>query len=172
MAAFQWIVAILIFLYFFTMANKPSEQIARNVVAKWRDLAYKYSVFHQIPADVILAVMCVESGGNDAAENDEHRKNDPRDNSVGLMGVTNGALQDFNRRFGKSYTFEQLKTPYINAEVGTGYLRIQLDRVKQDWNKAIMAYNGGIGGINIPATQTYLKKVIGYRELVYKIIEG
>lgn len=174
MAPTLWIVAVILFLYFFTMGTKPNRAVAEDVVKRWKDVAYPYSLQYRIPIDVVLAVVCVESEGNPDARNDEVLKGNPSDDSMGLMQIrVTGALKDYNRVHGTKHTSTDLRNPYFNTKVGTWALRQAWDYYvnPKTLENAIMYFNGG-GSYGSSITRNYLKKVLGYRELILKIIQG
>jgi soluble lytic murein transglycosylase-like protein len=169
----QILVAVIAFLIFVSMGMskiwQPDEATARKVFNLWRMYAYKYSTFFELPADVVMAQICVESSGDAAA------KGTDKAGSVGLMQVTAGAVEDFNRWYRKSYTLTDVADytrPWINIEVGMGYLRgVQKYYVSSHTlEDALMAYNGGAKNINSTLTKQYLTRVFAYRTLIYKIM--
>lgn len=169
-----WLIVLLVFSYFFTMGTKPNRLIAENVVKKWKDIALPLSVEYSVPVDVILGVVCIESAGNPDARNDEVLKGNPSDDSMGLMQIRiTGALADYNRVHKSKHTAVDLVNPYFNLRVGTWFLAYaQKHYVKPSTlENAIMYFNGG-GSYGSSTTKNYLSKVLGYRELVLKIMQG
>ena len=162
-------IALLLILALTMKKFVASSVTARNVVRDWKDLAAKYSVAFQIPTDVILAQICVESSGDPAAMGHDTA------GSVGLMQVTDGAISDFNRWYHKQYTkadASDASRPWINIEIGTGYLKgVQSYYVKSHkLEDAIQAYNGGAGLVGQPVVLEYLSRVLAYRTLIVPLI--
>lgn len=139
-----------------TVTTGYRKTVAQKVVTEWKDLAEQYSGYWSVDPQVILAIICQESGGNPAAQN-------PADPSKGLMQLTPGALSDFNRSVGRSYTFDDMLQPELNIEAGTWYYSSRLARTN-DQHKALAAYNAGLG--NIPAGEAYATSVETYLDLV------
>jgi soluble lytic murein transglycosylase len=129
---------------------------AKKVISQWKALAEQYAKYWSIDSSIVLAIICQESGGDPNAVN-------PSDPSRGLMAITQGALTDFNKAVGRSYTFNDLFTPYINVEVGTWYISHQMKHTATLTN-ALAAYNAGLG--NISAGQKYSSSVTEYLSAV------
>lgn len=91
--------------------------------------SHHFSIDHYL----LVAVIMAESGGNPHAVGDDRH-------SFGLMQLhIQGA--------GSNYTPAQLLSPSLNIEVGAGYLRSCLDAFPGDEDRAIAAYNAGIGAM-------------------------
>jgi soluble lytic murein transglycosylase len=138
------------------------QMLAKKVVGLWRDLAEQYAAYWNWDAANTLAIICYESGGNPNAVN-------PADPSKGLMAITPGALADFNRIVGRSYTFDQMLDPALNIEVGTWYISTRFNKTN-NLHKAFAAYNAGLG--NIPAGEGYAQHVEVYLQCVQTEIKG
>lgn len=141
------------------MEDLYRKNLAKNVVSRWRSVVEKYSTAWKVNPEIVLAIICQESGGNPDSLN-------PSDPSRGLMQITPGALEDFNRIAGRSYTFEEMFDPYLNVEVGTWYFATRLSKTLET-RKALAAYNAGLG--NIPAGFPYADKVLLYLTYVKEI---
>ena len=128
------------------------KSVAKKVIGLWRELAEKYAGFNNVDPQVVLAMICQESSGNPDSVN-------PADPSRGLMQLTPGALSDFNKAVGRSYSFDDMFIPYKNIEAGTWYFasRYRKTGILRD---AIAAYNAGLG--NIPAGYAHADKVEKY----------
>jgi hypothetical protein len=96
--------------------------MVKKSVVKWEP-AVKAELLRQgvpLPAELILAVMWVESRGKAGLQNQ-------KSGASGLMQVMPGTLLDFNKRHGKSYTIEDMRSSSDAAalkqiEVGIGVL--------------------------------------------------
>ena len=158
-----FLIALLIVLAIVTVMPKVEDlyrkDVAKKVVARWRELAEKYAAFYKLDAKITLAMICQESGGNPDSVN-------PADPSRGLMQLTPGALADFNKALSRSYSFDDMFIPYKNIEVGTWYYATRLSKTG-DTYKAIAAYNAGLG--NIPAGYAHADKVTKYLRFVNEI---
>ena len=126
--------------------------VAKKVIGKWRTLADQYASYWKVDPQIVLAIICQESGGNPDSVN-------PSDPSRGLMQITPGALADFNQANGRGYTFDELFEPYKNVEVGTWYYSSRFAKTLIQKN-ALAAYNAGLG--NIKAGMSYADKVETY----------
>ena len=97
-----------------------------------------------------------------------------REHSIGLMQIGKQALEDVNKKFGTNYTFEQLRDPQINREVGTNYLNNLLSIYGGNKAMALAAYNYGMGNVKKvtnndfqkfnelpPVVKQYAKDVLG-----------
>lgn len=126
--------------------------VAKKVVTNWRPLADQYAAYWRVDPKVVLSIICQESSGNPDSVN-------PSDPSRGLMQITPGALTDFNKAVGRSYSFDDLFIPYKNIEVGTWYYATRLSRAGSQHN-ALAAYNAGLG--NMSAGMGYADKVEKY----------
>ena len=97
-----------------------------------------------------------------------------KEHSMGLMQVGQEALDDVNKKYGTNYTFDQLRDPEINREVGTNYLNNLLTIYGGNKAMALAAYNYGMGNVrkdtsnnfqnfyNLPSVvQQYAKDVLG-----------
>lgn len=140
----------------------PKASVADTVVNQWRTLVGKYAAFYpKIPQRRILAMICVESEGDPNAIGDESLE----DKSTGLLQVRAPALKDFNAAFKRSYTESELLVPWINVEVGYGYLELRRRRWN-DLDKATRAYNAGDGRVDIAKAFGYLERVKAYEKLL------
>jgi soluble lytic murein transglycosylase len=135
-----------------TMQDVYKKSVAKKVVANWYQLAGKYAANYKFDPTTVLAIICQESTGDPDAQN-------PSDPSKGLMQITPGALSDFNKAIGRSYTFDDMFVPYKNIEVGTWYIVSRYNKTN-DMTQALAAYNAGLG--NISAGLGYADKVKSY----------
>ena len=135
------------------MPTKPSPEIV-NVVMK---SAAKYGVE---PA-LIIAHMRRESAFKPMAFRAEPQINDA---SMGLMQVllktAHWIMKD------ETITREQLYNIQFNVDVGTKYISMNMKRYKNDYHKAIAAYNAGSArykkGTRIFINQPYVDFVYGW----------
>lgn len=152
---------------------KASERVAGLVVEKWGTLVEGYRPFYSnVPLATALAVIAYESQGDEKAVNPEKDKEGEYDDSVGLFQITDGVVQDWNSANpSKRRTFADLKTPWVNVEIGLWNLSRHMKHFN-DLDKAIRAHNGGRGGINLQATAIYLGRVKQYETLISKILQN
>jgi soluble lytic murein transglycosylase-like protein len=121
------------------------------------DNAIKYN----ISPSIIAAVIETESSGNPKAIRQEPAI---KDYSLGLMQVLTGTAKYVKTLFPQiAYTGNpaELNDPKINIEVGTAYLRYQLDRytktpVIKPITDMIAAYNAGTARRNSTADFVYV----------------
>jgi soluble lytic murein transglycosylase-like protein len=143
------------------------EKLARDVVSQWLAAVnvWTSSTYKLVDPAVILAMICQESSGKQSAYN-------PGDPSFGLLQITQIALTEFNNRFGKSYTMDDIKNSADrNLEVGIGYYQVQLVRYEMDDSLAVEAYNDGKGDRKGGGV-IHWQKVQIYLNHVRTILEG
>ena len=90
-----------------------------------------------ISSPQVLALIMVESGGDPLAESQSAR---------GLMQVSPAALQDINRMYRFSFSYEDMFVPEYNVLVGSIYFAWLLSIFEVE-PLALMAYNWGIGNV-------------------------
>jgi soluble lytic murein transglycosylase-like protein len=125
---------------------------------------------HQVSADLVRAVIQVESGFNPRAVSPK--------GAMGLMQLMPATATEF----GVMDPFE----PRQNIRAGVAYLRRLLDRYDHNVELALAAYNAGPGAVDrygqrVPPfreTRDYVTKVksvtpiaVGPRKVIYKIVE-
>jgi len=112
---------------------------------------------------LILAIIMVESGGNDNAVGDKHLKN----KAFGPMQIRKPCVQDANRYLGTSYTAEQcLGNRTISTIIFKAYMAIyatnkRIGRLVTDQDRARI-WNGGPNGWKMASTIPYWQKVKKY----------
>lgn len=94
-----------------------------------------------VPANIIGAIVVVESGGDVLAVGSAGER--------GLMQLTEVALKDVNNNSGTNFNFSQMFSSIQNLAAGSLFYELQLSRLKNA-EDAIRAYNcgeaGAIGG--------------------------
>ena len=158
---FYLIVGLFIFLMSGT-AKKPTAKSAYEIL-KYDSLAQKYGSYYGIDSRLILAIIATESGGNELAKGPT--------GDFGLMQITQIALTDFNQTYGTNYSINNLFTPDINVHVGSGFLKMMIDRSKAKGLQgtdalynAIRAYNVGLSRAGEMGFE-YQKKVLAWFEI-------
>lgn len=161
------VLVLLVVLMWPPIISEVRRQIAKEVVATWKQLVQStivlnVSVFRiEAPYTAwVLAMIAQESKGIPDAVN-------PKDPAYGLMQITPPLLADYNRINRKSYTVADMKEPYRNLQVGIWFFDF-LYHSYNDYDKAVMAYNAGQG--NIEAGRPHLKLVKEYLSLVQPLI--
>lgn len=109
-----------------------------------------------VPAEIIKAVVGVESSFNPRATREEPRI---QDRSRGLMQI----LERTARGLGFRGDFEDLYDPAVNVNLGAKLLAENFGRWKR-WDYALAAYNGGsprrdAAGKLVPVLAAYVAKV-------------
>lgn len=137
-------------------------------VADWID---KYSTKHGVSSELAYAVAKQESSFNKDAKGLFIEKK--KDNAIGVFQLMKDAAEDLKvDRF----------NPEQNVEGGIRYLSQQLKRYNGDEEKALAAYNWGMGNVDkvikkygddwkahLPAeTSDYLRKITGYAGVARK----
>lgn len=141
------------------MSNwKPREKVYR-----WRPVVDKYAVKYQLSQALILAVIEMESGGNEKAFRfepgfyDHYLKNNT--NWQKLMQERGYTPEQVSSSYGLMQLMyptawmlgfrgdpEELYDPDINIDLGCKYLRKLMNRYNNDHMLALAHYNGGSTG--------------------------
>ena len=114
-------------------------------------LVTETSKSHGVPANILAAVIKVESNGDPTVTGDNGK-------ARGLMQVQKIALDDVNSQFRTSFFWNNMYMAEENIKVGANFLMLQKKRMG-NWNDAIRAYNAGEGGANNGLAFDYLAKV-------------
>ena len=130
---------------------RTTTQVAAPASGRYEDLVQDSASRENVPAELVRAVIQVESGFN-------ARATSPK-GAMGLMQLMPGTAAELGVR--NPYD------PADNIRGGTKYLRQLLDRYDGDVRLALAAYNAGSGAVdrygkNVPPyreTQDYVKKV-------------
>jgi soluble lytic murein transglycosylase-like protein len=127
----------------------------RPVVAErawaYDDLIVEHSRTHKVRADLVRAVMQVESGFNPSARSPK--------GAMGLMQLMPATA--------KQYGVKNAFNPAENVRAGVAYLRELLDRYQNNEELALAAYNAGPGAVDkhgqsVPPyreTQSYVAQI-------------
>lgn len=118
----------------------------------FRNLIMEQATKRGLDPCLVAGIIQVESSFNPDAAN-------PADPSFGLMQITPIALLDTQQRgnISASVTFQQLRNPEINVEVGTEFLMILRDRHNINFPDEVDAFNAG-PDLN-PRVPAYVEKV-------------
>jgi soluble lytic murein transglycosylase len=121
----------------------------------------EYSVSSKEDRRLVTAIVAVESGGNPAAKSPA--------GAVGLMQITQPALDDYNKARGSDYQLAQLAgMPQANVAVGYWYLRTLETHHGLSRFDALRAYNVGVGTVRRdPIGEVgsgYATKVLAYAQ--------
>ncbi len=131
----------------YTVQKAEGVRATRSAVSEraraYDDLISEHSKNHGVRADLVRAVMQVESGFNPAARSPK--------GAMGLMQLMPSTA--------KQYGVRNAFNPAENVRAGVAYLRELLDRYQNDETLALAAYNAGPG-----AVQKYGQSVPPYRE--------
>ncbi|MFA6152988.1 MAG: transglycosylase SLT domain-containing protein [Chitinophagaceae bacterium] len=151
------IIVLAIALVLFTAFGMPSANAGTAMQAikdKYRIPAIKYGVLYGIPFDIILAMIQQESSGNPLAKGSIGER--------GLMQLTPPALQDVNAKYKLGFSFDDMYDAEKNIQAGTAYLAICRAYFYGDLQKAIQAYNAGMGTVskNPQASIAYYNSVM------------
>lgn len=106
------------------------------------------------PEKIIYGVIATESSGNPTAKG--------RSGEIGLMQLMPDTIKFLNYKFDLGLTQEAAFNPYNNILAGSLYLAYLYSKT-ENWNKAIIAYNIGLGNLDNPRIYSkgkqYLNKV-------------
>lgn len=121
--------------------------------------------------DVILGLICVESGSLIKAGNDSTSIVGDNGNSLGIMQIQQPALADTNKWNNNNYQFVDLKIDAVNVEVGVSYLEGCYQKAISEGSQspmtlALRKYNSGINNAKDSNTisQNYANKVLSYSQ--------
>jgi len=144
----------------FGSAPAYSKSRMQELRDKYGRYAIQFGVMYGIPFDVILAIIAQESNGNPNAKGTSGER--------GLMQLMPAALSDVNARFGTGFSFEDMYVPEKNIQAGVAYLAICRNFFYGSMQKAIQAYNAGMGNVqkNPNASIAYYNSVEAKRLLV------
>lgn len=132
-----------------------------QIVTIYQDKATTYGQAYDVPVPIILAVIAQESAGKISAVG--------ATDDFGLMQITQPALTDFNRATGNTYTLNNMMySQDKNIQVGTWYLHWTKNFLNGGWDKAIMAYNAGVG--NYRAGQQYYDSVMEHHNIILNLL--
>ena len=152
-----------------TFTNVPTHEGFRRVIREgktpyritdsYEDLIRSASSRHRVDADLIRAVIRVESGFDSSARS--HK---------GAMG-----LMQLMPETARLYNVVNLYDPSANIEGGVRHLKLLLGRYQGDLELSLAAYNAGIkavekhGGVPpFAETRDYVRRVLNY----YRIYRG
>lgn len=107
--------------------------------SKWYNTAFFWGNYHNVPIELILAVIYKESRGDPNAQG--------KTGDWGLMQITQPALTDYNTHRGASYQIIEMLNPNRCVDVGTWYLSWLHSHYGLDWADTLRAYNVGIGNV-------------------------
>lgn len=146
-----------------TFTNVPTHQGFRRVIREgsgrssspnsYEDLIHSASSRHRVDADLIRAVIRVESGFDSSARS--HK---------GAMG-----LMQLMPETARLYNVVDLYDPSANIEGGVRHLKLLLGKYRGDLELSLAAYNAGISAVEkhggIPPfaeTRDYVRRVLNY----------
>lgn len=134
---------------------KADPLVAANV-EPFRPLAVVWAQAFGLAPELLLAEMCVESGGDPLAVS--------RVGALGLFQIMPGTLPDINMMLKTSYSTADLFTPAVAVQCGAAYLHWLLGYYHGDTALAVRAYFMGVGNIDKDPSQgqDYLEKVSSY----------
>lgn len=104
----------------------------------YSDLCVKYAKRYNVPVELIVATIAVESAGNPNASRIEYKINDE---SIGLMQTLVGTARGTLGLPG--LTREQLFDPEMSINAGTAYIAQAIKTTRYDPPKVAAAYNAG-----------------------------
>lgn len=160
----------------------------RQKVYRWRNLVDKYAVKYQLSQALILAVIQMESGGNEKAFRfepgfyDHYLKNNL--NWQNIMRERNYVPEQVSSSYGLMqlmYTTawmlgfrgypEQLYDPEINIDIGCKYLRQLMDKYDGNHMLALAHYNGGSTGAKQYLNEETNQRPVRYAKTVNSLYE-
>lgn len=145
----------------------------------YKDIVFKYSEQYTVPSELIFAVIKVESNFDKDAIS--------RVGAVGLMQILPSTFDDIAPSINESSDPQLLTDPEVNIKAGVYYLRY-LYLMFGSWEKAIIAYNWGLGhfknflaengytegdydSIPVRETRNYVKQVMHHWQKYIELYE-
>jgi soluble lytic murein transglycosylase-like protein len=135
-------------------------RLPKNTVDDIANSVYKASARYNVPPEMILAVIRIESAFDVNAQSDK--------GAVGLMQILPSTAQEIAQELRMDWRGEQiLRDPSANIEMGTYYLTKLIGQFN-DLSVALAAYNHGPGRIaelaeaNAELPMGYSEKVLSY----------
>jgi len=117
-----------------TLAPQARNSYVDRQVARHADLIETHALAHNLPPELVRAVVKVESSGRPDARSNR--------GAVGLMQITPVALRDVRAR-NPGFPEGDLTDPDYNLRVGTTYLAQLLRRFDYDLKLALASYHMG-----------------------------
>jgi hypothetical protein len=137
---------------------------AMRVNNQWGSLLEAKAKKYNVPVEDVKAVMCMESGG---LESERFNPEGKGKGANGLMQVREGAMTDYNRRFGTNYDVTELQTNNdLAVDVGTWYYAERYKRWDGNSTKAFAAYKGGDNGSSKTDSVAYAAQANVYKSAV------
>lgn len=135
----------------------------KEIVDTYGDLAHTMGITYKLRPSLILAVIAQESSGNPKAVSSCGAR--------GLMQLMEPAVIDFDAKFRKAHTFDDMFDPEKNVETGSGYLSMLIQRFGDD-TLGVRAYNQGAGRVkrNPDAGKWYSDGVMAHEKSVIALI--
>ncbi len=143
--------------------DSRKKALMERVFRDWGKDVQDASIEFGIPVKRIASHIAVESAGDPDATGSI--------GEIGLMQLTNGAYQEFKKRYAPNFSFgwgfgkSPLYEPRTNIFIGTGYLRILKDR-HGSLDNASKSFNSGTQ-FNDTAGTKYLAKIKSYERQVF-----
>jgi len=163
------IILILIFLVSKSTSSIFGTPVDSKVISKilvnYDHLISLFSTTLGVPKRNIYAIIAVESGGDPDLPTGLAGE-------VGLMQITKPALDDINRLLGTPFTMKDLKAPYANILIGTGYWKRCYNYYSGQPNQedlAFRAYNAGFTGVERGKSNNYLNKIKSWLKLIVEM---
>ena len=130
-----------------------SNATAQNIMASYSTYVVEQGKRFGIPRQRIYAIIMQESSGRSDSIG--------LAGEVGLMQMTQGALDDVNSNYGTTFSLDDLKQPEQAIQAGCAYLALLVKYFNGDLDKATQAYNAGPGAVSKNATKglSYLSSV-------------
>jgi soluble lytic murein transglycosylase-like protein len=122
---------------------------------RWKPLAEKYGSIFGVDPKLVLAIIKVESAGDELAKN-------PSDPSAGLMQITPPTARAFGKLAGTNQeVLTMLLDPDTNVRAGTAYLAHLQNRYAKKWSVEVwtISYNAGETNFNKGFRNDYGNKV-------------
>ena len=136
------ILIIFLLLYFILFKVLEIDKIIMKKIypIKYSEYVEKYSEEYNIDKYLVYAIIKVESNFEEQAKSNS--------NAIGLMQIMEATAVETANKIDLNFIKEDLFNPELNIKIGIKYFTTLLEKYKNNYNLAIIAYNAGIGNVD------------------------
>ncbi len=182
---FLIILIIFLLLYFVLFKILEVDKVVMRKIypLKYSEYVEKYSKEYDIDPYMVYAIIKAESNFDENAKS--------ASDAVGLMQIMEATAIETANKMDLNVSEEDLFDPELNIRIGLKYFTALLDKYKDNYNLAIIAYNAGIGNVdkwiqdgtikedgtdieNVPFKETnnYVRKILRDYEIYKELYEN
>ena len=134
------IILLSIFFLLFKVIDIDKIVMKKVYPLKYTEYVEKYSKEYNIDSYMIYAIIKAESNFNEKAKS--------KSNAIGLMQIMEPTAKEIAVEMKLNILEQQLYEPEWNIQLGTKYFASLLEKYKNNYSIAIIAYNAGIGNVD------------------------